>query len=268
MLLSNPDRSEQVISEGNAAIMTKLLQGVVRDGTSSAITLDDLTECAGKTGTTNADGDRWFIGYTPDLICGVWCGYEYPEPLVGKNLCTDIWNRVMCSIVRQVGGRTRFDVPPSVVQISYCRDSGKLLDDACYADPRGDRSELGWFLAERLPSKHCDCHVLCDYHPSEGVCHGLCDGERETERVALVRVERHFPKQVTVTDAQYVWDGDAQALPPNEDPAKAYFDVAREDFCGTSRTELPFNRSAVCREEPPPGEWEYLIPHLTASAQA
>ena len=95
ILLNNPDSGETVLSEENAAIMTKLLQGVVREGTSSSVTLGRICECAGKTGTTQNDHDRWFVGYTPDLICGVWCGYEYPEPLVGRNICTSVWNTVM-----------------------------------------------------------------------------------------------------------------------------------------------------------------------------
>lgn len=257
ILLSAPDRAEVVMSEGNAAIMTKLLQGVVREGTSSAITLDQLVECAGKTGTTNADGDRWFIGYTPDLICGVWCGYEYPEPLVGKNLCTDVWNRVMRSITQKKGGRTRFEVPSGVVRVSYCRNSGKLTGEACNADPRGNRTELGWFLADRVPATHCDRHILCDYHPDGGVCHGDCNGEHE--RVSLIRVTRHFPIRVYVTDAQYVYRQDPAALEVNPDPTKAYFDLDLRDFCGISHTDRPLNRSYVA---PPEGDWDYLIPNF------
>ena len=262
ILLSNPDRSEIVMSEGNAAIMTKLLEGVVRDGTSSAITLTELTECAGKTGTTNADGDRWFIGYTPDLICGVWCGYEYPEPLVGRNLCTDIWNRVMRSLVKEKGGRTKFEIPSSVVRVSYCRDSGKLTDDACTHDPRGDRTELGWFFADRVPTAHCDCHILCPYDTEHGgVCHETGEGDW-IGRISLIRVERHFPKQVYVTDAQYVYRGDPASLAVNPDPTKAYFDLNLTDFCGISHVEKPFNRSAEVRTPPPNDDWKYLIPNF------
>ena len=268
VLLSAPDRSEIVMSQGNAAIMTKLLQGVVREGTSSAITLDELTECAGKTGTTNADGDRWFIGYTPDLICGVWCGYEYPEPLVGRNLCTDIWNRVMRSIVRETGGRTRFEVPSSVVRVSYCRDSGKLLSDACLSDPRGDRSELGWFLADAVPHEHCDCHILCDYDAENGgVYHHGEEGD-EREQVGLIRVTRSFPKQVYVTDAQYVYNGDPVGMEINPDPTKAYFDRNSEVFYGISHTEQPFNRSSQTLPTPPDTAWDYLIPKFESSGEA
>ena len=107
-----------MLSRESAAIMTKLLEGVISDGTSSAITLQSICECAGKTGTSGNDGDRWFIGYTPSLVCGVWCGYEYPEPLSERSVCTSIWNNVMRSIVTHTGGARRFAIPDTVVRAS------------------------------------------------------------------------------------------------------------------------------------------------------
>ena len=258
ILLSMPDRSEVVMDAANAAVMTKLLQKVVSDGTSSAVTLGKLTECAGKTGTTQNDYDRWFIGYTPELICGVWCGYEYPQPLEGKNLCTGIWNRVMHAIVSSTDGKTRFDVPANVVQMSYCRDSGHLIDDACLFDPRGARSEIGWFVKGNEPRGACDRHVLCLADREGGISHGYCP-EEELERVGLVRAERHFPMQILVQDAQYVYGGAPDAFSPDLNGEQAYFEAERRDACGRSYTKSPFNRSCprhtAPSEEPPSDEW-------------
>ena len=262
VLLSQPDRGEVVLSAGNAAIMTKLLQGVVEHGTSSAITLNKTVECAGKTGTTNADGDRWFVGYTPDLICGVWCGYEYPEPLEGRNLCTDIWNRVMGSIVKEQGGKKRFDVPSDVVKVSYCRDSGMLLDESCTADPRGNRAEIGWFLKGKEPQTHCTCHILVDYDGVDGgVSHGNCP-EEHLKKAALIQVERRFPMQILVSDAQYVYGGDPAAMTPNNDPTEAYFEADGKRYRGVSYVEKPFHRSCTVHLTPPEGDWAYLIPKI------
>ena len=244
VLLSSPDTAEPVLSAGNAAVMTKLLQGVVSGGTSSAVTLDRLTECAGKTGTTQNSCDRWFIGYTPDLICGVWCGFEYPEPLSGDNPCTGIWNTVMRRIVSQNGGRTVFPVPENVVRMSYCRDSGQLTDDACLFDPRGSRTETGWFVVGTEPRHSCDRHVLCRIDAeSGGVLHADCDPGL-CRPAGLLRVTRHFPVPVTVTDAQYVWRGDPRTLPPNPNTGQAYFEAGLPDHCGSSGVALPFNRSS------------------------
>lgn len=262
ILLANPDRSDVVISEGNAAIMTKLLQGVVESGTSSSITLNRYVECAGKTGTTNQENDRWFVGYTPDMICGVWCGYEYPEPLAGRNICTDIWNRVMSSLWEREGGRRQFSVPTSVFQASYCRDSGKLLTAACSLDARGDRVQQGWFLREQLPTDFCDCHVVCEYDEvCKGISHGFCPAEN-LKRVALIRVQRSFPMQVLVADAQYVWNGEPTKLSPNTDPSAPYFGNEKGVFRGISNTKTPFHASCgVHREkEENQSDWESLFP--------
>ena len=263
ILLSKPDASEIVLSAGNAAVMTKLMQGVIRDGTSSSITLGKLVECAGKTGTTNQDHDRWFVGYTPELICGVWCGYEYPEPLEGRNLCTQIWNRVMHELVEERGSVKRFSVPSTLVRATYCKDSGKLISEACTHDPRGDRSEVGWFVQGTEPTEFCDCHVLCEYDAEYGgVCHGNCPHDLR-KQVALIRAERSFPIQIYVSDAQYVWGGDPTAIEPNTDPGQAYFAMQRKGYFGISGATKQYNRSCAEHLYPAPDpEWEYLIPKL------
>ena len=260
LLLSNADRSEYVISEANAAIMTKLLQEVVHRGTSSSISLENHTECAGKTGTTNQDFDRWFIGYTPELICGVWCGYEYPEPLVGKNLCTSIWDDVMGMICVSGNYKTRFEVPDSVIRATYCRDSGKLMTEACTLDPRGNRAEIGYFVKGREPSALCDCHILCDYdRVGGGISHGSCP-LYGCESVGLIQVERSFPMQILVTDAQYVYRGDPREMPVNENKSLPYFQSSLEHFCGISSGNTQFNSScvtphALSEEEAPREYW-------------
>ncbi|MBQ9806711.1 MAG: transglycosylase domain-containing protein [Clostridia bacterium] len=250
VLLACPDSSETVLSQENAAIMTKLLQGVITEGTSSSVTLQNLTECAGKTGTTNRDCDRWFVGYTPDLICGVWCGYEYPEPMEGKNLSTGIWNAVMREIVLQTDGHRHFEVPSTLVRVSYCVDSGRLPTDACRADARGDRCATGWFVRGKEPQTFCDCHVLCTYDVENGgVSHGFCP-EDCTKQISLLRVERHFPKEIYVEDSAYVWRGDPCRMEANPNTAQAYFAKELEDYCGISRRKEPFNRSCTAHPAP------------------
>lgn len=245
LLLSRPDSGEVALSDSTAAIMTKLLQGVIKEGTSSSVTLTRLTECAGKTGTTNNDADRWFIGYTPEIICGVWCGYEYPEPLKGKNLCIGIWNDVMTEIVENIGGKTRFEIPGNVVRASYCKDSGKRISETCLLDPRGNREEIGWFLSDKAPISLCDRHIKCDYDVINGgvACKDCPIDVRNP--TALIRVERSFPRDLFISDAQYVYRGDPRTLQPNPDPTQAYFAPYTEGFFGRSRVDLPYNRSCV-----------------------
>ena len=64
-IVDNDPAGSVVLSEQNASIMTKLLQNVVENGTGKRLTLKSSVNCAGKTGTTQEDNDRWFCGFTP-----------------------------------------------------------------------------------------------------------------------------------------------------------------------------------------------------------
>ncbi len=72
--------SKEVISEADAYVMTKMMQGVVDFGTGRALrsAYGITSEVAGKTGTTNDNADGWFIGFTPQLLAGVWVGADDP----------------------------------------------------------------------------------------------------------------------------------------------------------------------------------------------
>jgi penicillin-binding protein 1A len=71
----NSGRPAQALSEEDAAIVTSLLQNVIRYGTGKAAALSGGRPAAGKTGTTENYGDAWFVGYTPQLVTAVWVGY-------------------------------------------------------------------------------------------------------------------------------------------------------------------------------------------------
>ncbi|MDQ2982879.1 MAG: PBP1A family penicillin-binding protein [Actinomycetota bacterium] len=71
----NQPVARQVLTADNAAIVTTLLQDVVRSGTGRQANLPDGRPVAGKTGTTENYGDAWFVGYTPQLAVAVWVGY-------------------------------------------------------------------------------------------------------------------------------------------------------------------------------------------------
>jgi penicillin-binding protein 1A len=76
------------------AAMLDLLQAVVREGTGKAARLPNVSAAGGKTGTTQEYRDAWFIGFTPDLIVGVWVGNDDNAPMnkvVGGDLPAEIW---------------------------------------------------------------------------------------------------------------------------------------------------------------------------------
>ena len=94
------DAGEQVISEETAGLLTDMLMAVVEGGTGGRARLPGW-EVAGKTGTTQAARDAWFIGFTADYVVGVWMGYDDNSPLTGVTgggLPAEIWNEVMARI--------------------------------------------------------------------------------------------------------------------------------------------------------------------------
>ena len=146
VILDNSASRERAISNESAAIMTKLMQSVVENGTAKdGITLNAVTEVSGKSGTTQNSCDRYFIGYTPELLAGVWMGYEYPRSLepFGGNVSIYIWDEVMTRIydLSSYGKTKCFKVPDTVQKLTYDTESGEI--------PSGDECEHntdeGWF---------------------------------------------------------------------------------------------------------------------------
>jgi penicillin-binding protein 1A len=72
------DRREQVIDPMTAYQVTSLMEGVVQRGTATVVKQVGKP-IAGKTGTTNDEKDVWFIGFSPDIVCGVYMGYDKPR---------------------------------------------------------------------------------------------------------------------------------------------------------------------------------------------
>ena len=257
-MLEKKATSERVISDGNAEIMTKLLTDVVFGGTADDLTIKNKVAIAAKTGTTQDNKDRWCIGYTSSLICGVWYGYEYPKSLSGSNICLDVWDDVMTEIHKKKGyfNNTReFDYSDDLIRLEYCADSGKLMTEACRRDPRGDRAEQGYFSEKNKPTKYCDRHIPVAYDKDGGVCiEGMCADEN-VNYIGMLTVKRSFPMQIYVTDAQYVWLNIEDGVVPETSPYLPFFNnmLSETEFCGISNTQYQFNR--LCRAHFDYFEW-------------
>jgi penicillin-binding protein 1A len=101
----NTARPVQALSEENAALVTSLLQNVIKYGTGKAAVLSGGRPAAGKTGTTENYGDAWFVGYTPQLVTAVWVGYPndvrsmsyqfHGKPVAGGTFPALIWKSFM-----------------------------------------------------------------------------------------------------------------------------------------------------------------------------
>lgn len=118
----------EAIPPQTAYVMTDLLRAAIQEGTGRSVR-PVARPAAGKTGTTNDLMDAWFMGYTPELVTGVWVGYDTPSPMgrgeTGARAAAPIWLRFMREALddRPV---VDFPVPDGVVFANIDPDSGLL----------------------------------------------------------------------------------------------------------------------------------------------
>ncbi|MDR0984933.1 MAG: transglycosylase domain-containing protein [Endomicrobium sp.] len=99
VLEQNIPNSKKVLSKQSCFIITDMLKSAISEG-SGSYAKNLGRPCAGKTGTTNNSSDVWFIGYTPQLVSGVWIGYDNRSMSLGKhatggNIACPIWTKFM-----------------------------------------------------------------------------------------------------------------------------------------------------------------------------
>ena len=93
-----PQRPMRVLDDRAAGELVWMLRQVVEYGTGGRARLPDGRPAAGKTGTTQAARDAWFVGFTADYVTGVWMGYDDNNPLTGTSgggLPAEIWRETM-----------------------------------------------------------------------------------------------------------------------------------------------------------------------------
>ena len=120
------DNREQVNDPRTVYQMVSILEGVVQRGT--ATKLKDLNRpLAGKTGTTNDSKDAWFIGFSPDLVVGVYVGYDEPKQLGGKetgaSVAVPVFKQFMAEALKDAP-IIPFRVPPGVRQVQINAETG------------------------------------------------------------------------------------------------------------------------------------------------
>ncbi|MBN2298837.1 MAG: transglycosylase domain-containing protein, partial [Deltaproteobacteria bacterium] len=147
--LTGSSDGRQVISEQSAYIITNILSDVVQEGTGwRARSLK--RPVAGKTGTSDDNRDAWFIGYTPDIICGVWVGYDDMIPLgeneTGSRAACPIFVDFMDVILKDRPVRD-FRVPDGIVFARIDAKTGKL------AGERSKNVRFECFKQDELPPK-------------------------------------------------------------------------------------------------------------------
>ncbi len=135
ILEENSPYKEEVLNEQTAYIMTNMLESVMNRGTGyGARRRGFLRPAGGKTGTTDNFTDAWFVGFTPQLVAGVWVGFDdltsLGEGETGARAALPIWTDFMIAAHRGLPVRD-FPVPPGIVFVDVCAESGLLPTERC-----------------------------------------------------------------------------------------------------------------------------------------
>lgn len=160
VLIENNSVGRSVIKETTAYLLTSALEDVVQNGTGTACQLDNMA-VAGKTGTTDAYNDLWFVGYTPYYTCAVWSGYDGNQKIPegdARNFHKTLWRKVMNRIHQGMEYKD-FEVPDGIEQISICADTGLLPRVGCPVTEE-------YFDVGTMPTEYCDQHFY-EYDESQ-----------------------------------------------------------------------------------------------------
>jgi penicillin-binding protein 1B len=147
-----PDRLQATSPQG-AYVLTSLLEGVIERGTASkAKVMGFHGAVAGKTGTTDGYRDAWFVGYTSDVVIGVWVGYDDERPLrlTGSQAALPIWMELARRVIPP--NVPAFVMPPGVVTRDIDPKTGQLATFQCPEQV----SEV--FIEGTEPSIYCEVH--------------------------------------------------------------------------------------------------------------
>ncbi len=141
LVLANQPRGTRVLTAGQAAFVSSILQRVVVEGTGMRAQLDDRP-VAGKTGTTENYGDAWFVGYTPQLVVAVWVGYPTTlkpmltefngDSVTGGSYPALIWKTFAERALEHMGAEPKFFPAPPALYTEAKLVSHRMT-------PRGDR---------------------------------------------------------------------------------------------------------------------------------
>lgn len=129
VLIEKEPEKNRVFSEETAFLMQELLKGVVKSGTGAGLGISGMDTC-GKTGTTDDNKDKWFIGFTPYYCTTVWVGYDNPKVIGATSLANTIWKSIMTDIHKDLENET-FDVPSGIIKAKVCGFTGKYASVGC-----------------------------------------------------------------------------------------------------------------------------------------
>ena len=147
---------EPVLSREEAWLMVDMMKDVIRKGTAYASVGQYVRiPAGGKTGTTNDGADVWFIGYTADLVAGVWMGFDNPQKIManaqGGRLAAPAWTGFVREIYERRPSPPDWPRPSGLLSRVVDAGSGLLHGPLCPAED----AYTEWFIPGTEPTREC-----------------------------------------------------------------------------------------------------------------
>jgi penicillin-binding protein 1A len=181
VLYENHVNTRYAVDSQTAFLMTTMLADAVDHGTGIGVRAAGFRlPVGGKTGTTNESRDAWFIGFTPDVVTGVWVGFDRPREILrngyGATLAVPIWADFMKHCFNRTSVK-EFPKPEGIERATICAESGLLATPACV------RTYTDYFPAGSVPQYSCNKHASPE--PSIDVYGGLSGTDAQTTPLAI-----------------------------------------------------------------------------------
>ena len=204
VLLENKPEASVAMKETTAYFMRQTLSQVVTSGTGYEAYFSGMS-IAGKTGTTNDEYDRYFVGFSPYYCAAVWTGYAKNQTIyVSGNPSCNLWKQVMSRIHEGLEDPGFHEAPSGMQWVSVCSDSGLLATEACKHDLRGNRIRSVLVASDTAPTRACNMHKMVSYcTEGEHVATEYCP-EDTVEEVALLDYDREIYNKVEAGDHKYL----------------------------------------------------------------
>lgn len=153
-------RQTRSMDEQHAWLILDGLRDVIRKGTAAGVMprAGINLPAGGKTGTTNDGMDVWFIGFTPDLVTGVWMGFDRKQVIMsnaqGGRLAAPAWGAMMKDVYERRKAPVPWSMPGGLITLDIDHSTGYLATAACPKDRVGPE----FFFPGTEPTERCPIH--------------------------------------------------------------------------------------------------------------
>lgn len=198
VILEKTPEKNVVVTPQVAFILKDILRTTVTQGLSYNAKLPSEMgiEVAGKTGTTQDNGDIWFMGFSPYYVGGIWIGNDNSQLKLseGSGSTARFWGNIM-EKVHEGLPPSEFEQVEGIVKVAVCTQSGNLPTELCKLDPRGSQVRDEYFVKGTQPTDHCEVHVKASICTASNMLSSqYCPPDQVEERVFITRKTPYIPE--------------------------------------------------------------------------